>query len=49
MNARQTVMKKCDENLETLERILREREKERVASARRIARRKIEERESGSK
>lgn len=49
MNARQTVMKKCDENLETLERILREREKERVASARRIARRKIEEGESGSK
>lgn len=49
VNARQTVMKKCDENLETLERILREREKERVASARRIARRKIEERESGSK
>lgn len=49
VNARQTVMKKCDENLETLERILREREKERVASARRIARRKIEEGESGSK
>lgn len=31
VNARQTVMKKCDENLETLERILRERELHRLA------------------
>lgn len=46
MNARQTVMKKCDENLGNFG---ADTERERVASARRIARRKIEEGESGSK
>lgn len=46
VNARQTVMKKCDENLGNFG---ADTERERVASARRIARRKIEEGESGSK
>lgn len=50
VNARQTVMKKCDENLGNFGADTeRERERERIASARRIARRKIEEGESGSK